>query len=145
MAVLLVLATAQHDTARGARDSCTLTGRTRYAKALSDQDGMPLLTIGLQTGDVPRSWDAERRPAQQGWRIPWTQNTRGRWAFPFFACPECGSPLVLVETGTPLDRLDCATDDKGCGWSYGGWVGTKEGLKKSPPHIFLPVTESLHQ
>jgi hypothetical protein len=123
---------------------------TGYLRGLSNQQGMPRLTIGLQTGDVPESWDYARNDAKkaadnEGGKPPnWLPLSAGRWRFPFFACPDCEGKLTLFETGAPQDRLTCESEN-GCGWSFDGWVGTKRALIKAPPHIFLPVTESLHQ
>lgn len=124
---------------------------TGYLREVACQEGMPLLTIALQTGEVPSSWDYARQQAQnadapgQDSKPPtWIPLAPGKWQFPFFACPACDKKLSLVETGTALDKLSCESDG-GCGWSFAGWVGTKQGVIKNPPHIFLPVTESLHQ
>jgi hypothetical protein len=32
-----------------------------------------------------------------------------------------------------------------CGWRYDGWIGTKVALATTPPNLFLPTTDSLHQ
>ncbi len=108
-----------------------------YAAALSAQPGMPLITMGVQNKDVLSAWrwagqdsQLERRPS-------------GRWSFPFFRCPvdQCDAELEIQPGDQHVDSLICIS----CGWSHSGWIGTKDGLRGSPPHIFLSVTESLHQ
>ena len=42
-----------------------------------------------------------------------------------------------------MDKLLC--EDTKCGWSFDGWVGTKDGLVQNPPSLFLPTADSLHQ
>lgn len=111
-----------------------------YASALSAQPGMPLITIGAQNKDVPSSWE---------WVGGFTEKTEfrrradGSWVFPFFRCPggNCDRELLIRPGEEGVDTLECTA----CDWSYAGWIGTKQGLRSRPPHLFLPVTESLHQ
>ncbi|MEG8049003.1 AAA domain-containing protein [Sphingomonas aurantiaca] len=113
---------------------------TKYLAAMSRVDGMPLLTIGLQVAAVPSSFDRlYPDDIARGWR----EAAPGKLDFPFFGCPECESPLLLAVGGgqEQADRLDCL----GCGWHFDGWVGSKAGLKQTPPAFFLPTTDSLHQ
>lgn len=109
-----------------------------YLAALERVDDMPSLTLGLQNMQVPSTFDS----------IPdylvdlWGRGGSDRFGFPFFACPSCVGQLHLIvgEGKGGADRLEC-----GCGWTFSGWVGSKEGLRHQPPTFFLPVTESLHQ
>ncbi|MGB3929685.1 MAG: DEAD/DEAH box helicase, partial [Sphingobium sp.] len=113
---------------------------TKYLAALRQIDGMPLLTIGLQVAAVPRRFDRlHADDVARGWRSA----APGKLDFPFFGCPECEAPLLLEIAGGEqgADRLDCL----GCGWRFGGWVGSKAGLMEAPPAFFLPTTDSLHQ
>jgi hypothetical protein len=110
----------------------------RYLAALGKVDGAPRLTLGLQNGAVPESW-------QYADPETWEPTGRtGEYQFPFFMCPEppCGAPLSIAAgtKGAP-DTLHC----KGCGWEFDGWIGTKQALRATPPTLFLPTTESLHQ
>jgi hypothetical protein len=110
----------------------------RYLAALGQIDGAPALTLGLQNGDVPEAWNYADPEA-------WEPTGRtGEYQFPFFMCPEpaCGAPLTIAAgaEGAP-DTLNC----KGCGWRFDGWIGTKQALRATPPSLFLPTTESLHQ
>lgn len=111
----------------------------RYLAALSQVNGAPLLTLGLQNGAVPEDWE---RAAPEVWE---PTGRTAEYQFPFFMCPEsaCGAPLTITAKGgeTGSDRLSC----RGCGWHFNGWIGTKAGLRASPPSLFLPTTESLHQ
>ena len=52
------------------------------------------------------------------------------------------APIAIAAgtNGAP-DTLHC----KGCGWEFDGWIGTKQALRATPPTLFLPTTESLHQ
>src|SRR5262249_41400983 len=63
--------------------------------------------------------------------------------FPFFGCPKCGSPLHLRPGGGAegADALVCTSND----WRFDAWVGSKEGLARTPPSLFLPTADSLHQ
>jgi hypothetical protein len=113
---------------------------TKYLAAMSRVEGMPLLTIGLQVAAVPSSFDKlYPDDISRGWR----ESAPGRLDFPFFGCPDCEAPLLLAIGGgrEQADRLDCL----GCGWHFDGWVGSKAGLKRTPPALFLPTTDSLHQ
>jgi hypothetical protein len=110
----------------------------RYLAALRRIDGAPPLTLGLQNGAVPEAWNYADTEA-------WEPTGRtGEYQFPFFMCPEpaCGAPLTIAagRDGAP-DTLNCKT----CGWRFAGWIGTKHGLRTTPPSLFLPTTESLHQ
>lgn len=110
----------------------------RYLAALRQVEGAPSLTLGLQNAAVPEAWDYADPEA-------WEPTGRtGEYTFPFFMCPEpsCGEPLSIAAgaTGAP-DTLNC----KGCGWRFDGWIGTKKALRTTPPTLFLPTTESLHQ
>ena len=112
----------------------------RYLSALVHEPGMPTLTLGLQVGQVPESFEAlSQREREAGW-VPVGS---GAFAFPFFACPKCEGVLVLSSGGGVhgADRLSCNQ----CEWSYDGWVGSKVALRKNPPALFLPTTDSLHQ
>ncbi|WP_437277874.1 AAA domain-containing protein [Sorangium sp. So ce375] len=112
----------------------------RYAQALGDELGI-LITVGLQTGDVRERWpSADQVLANDD---PWQRIGPTEWVFPFFPCPVCGGRLILQQgtEGDEADTLRC----NGCTWTYAGWVGTKVGLQRDPPALFLPVTESLHQ
>jgi hypothetical protein len=115
-----------------------------YAKALGDVTKQRIrITVGLQSRDVPKSW----APGDMGYHADtWLADDDGRgWTFPFFGCPTCKGQLRL-EQGRRLEEPDSlCCDQPQCGWSFDGWVGTKEGLQKAPPSIFIPVTESLHQ
>jgi hypothetical protein len=107
-----------------------------YLAALP-RHGAPLLTLGVQTGDVPT------RYGEAHYEEVWKPRPEGGYRFPFFRCPapRCGRELALLpgEGEGGADRLACS-----CGWHYAGYVGTKEGLRRRPPDFFLPVTESLH-
>lgn len=111
----------------------------RYLAALSTLPEVPALTLGLQNAAVPENWQAADSKV---WEATGRSN---EYQFPFFMCPEtaCGGPLTLeVSAGhTGADRLNC----RQCGWHFRGWIGTKEALRATPPSLFLPTTESLHQ
>lgn len=113
---------------------------TKYLAALNRVDGMPLLTIGLQVAAVPTRLD---RLYPDDIAKGWTSAAPGKLDFPFFGCPECEAPLLLeADRGQAgADRLECL----GCGWQFDGWVGSKLGLRRTPPAFFLPTTDSLHQ
>jgi hypothetical protein len=121
---------------------------TGYFASLARQNKALLLTIGLQTGDVPSSfpWYGGDFPDDEKWKKlrqlwPWHAERKG-YEFPFFRCPGCGQDLLpLPRCGQGADRLECLS----CPWAFDGWVGTKGALAKAPPDFFLPVTESLHQ
>jgi hypothetical protein len=120
-----------------------------YLSALPPHQCRPLLTIGLQTGDAPRFFppgggDIKIKDLAEAW--PWSAEHKG-YRFPFFNCPAktCLTPggerLMLRRGGSGIDSLSCPA----CGWRFDGWVGTKNGLRATPPDFFLVVTESLHQ
>ena len=111
----------------------------RYLAALSTLPDAPVLTLGLQNAAVPENWATSDGDI-------WEPTGRSNeYQFPFFMCPEsaCGGPLTIA-AGTghdSADRLNC----KQCAWHFDGWIGTKEALRATPPNLFLPTTESLHQ
>ncbi|MBY3101165.1 DEAD/DEAH box helicase [Rhizobium laguerreae] len=112
----------------------------RYLALFSAQDGMPVLSAGLQLGGVPedfsqlKEWDLD---------AGWKELGSGHFLFPFFKCPACGKDLHLhVGRGHQgLDKLACVE----CDFQYNGWVGSKTLLRTNPPAFFLPTTDSLHQ
>jgi hypothetical protein len=108
-----------------------------YLGALARQSGMPTVTMGLQFAQVPRTFDTADEGA--GWR----RQANGVWSFPLFGCPNCTRELLLHEAEgvEHADALRCTS----CDWRYDGWVGTKAGLAATPPNLFLPTTDSLHQ
>ncbi|TBD43323.1 AAA domain-containing protein [Rhizobium ruizarguesonis] len=110
----------------------------RYLASLRQIAGAPPLTLGLQNGSVPEAWDEADPEA-------WEPTGRtGEYQFPFFMCPEpaCGGQLTITAgAGSAPDTLNC----KCCGWRFDGWIGTKQALRATPPSLFLPTTESLHQ
>lgn len=107
----------------------------KYLAALAAVPGMPTLSLGVQFGDVPSDW----RFAGGDWIV-----AGNRCTFPLFSCPAegCDGTLAVAIGGgeTGCDRLECES----CGWSYGGWVGTKKGMRENPPTFFLPTVDSLH-
>lgn len=113
-----------------------------YLAAFSKLEGLPLITIGLQNKSVPSRFSSlapyER---EEGWE----KVGENAFSFPLFACPatQCEGKLHLLPGvgHDGMDKLQCQQ----CDWSFDGWVGSKERLRISPPHLFLPVTESLHQ
>lgn len=109
-----------------------------YLTAFASVPGQPLLTLGLQTGQVPEDFSKLDDEARELWI-----STDGALGFPFFACPACNAPLLLIAAGGAegADRLRC----RSCTWRYDGWIGSKCGLRASPPDFFLPTTESVHQ
>ena len=112
----------------------------KYLAALAREPGMPTVTLGLQIGAVPENFGTlSEREQKAGWRIA----DAGLLTFPFFGCPACGEDMFLSQGGgeNGADRLSCGH----CDWSFGGWVGSKEGLRADPPALFLPTTDSLHQ
>lgn len=113
----------------------------RYLASLATLENVPRLTLGVQNTDVPNAFG---RRMHKDYEEVWKRTATG-WTFPFFECPqsECGRPLFLEpERGhNGADRLFCSQ----CGWTFDGWVGSKEALQRRPPSLFLPVTESLHQ
>lgn len=111
-----------------------------YLAALAQQPGMPTLTIGLQTKDVPTTFDRLwPDDIDAGWRAL----SDDTFAFPVFACPKCEQPLTLRRGKgvAGADLLECVSGD----WRFGGWVGSKSRIREAPPALFLPTTESLHQ
>jgi hypothetical protein len=112
----------------------------RYLSALAKIDAMPIVTIGMQYGQVPRDL-----PNPDAEKDGWVEVGRSTFEFPLFACPEpsCGQ-ILRMEKGkgdSGADRLVCTT----CSWHYDGWIGTKRMLGDCPPDIFLPTVDSLHQ
>jgi hypothetical protein len=113
---------------------------TSYLAALSKVPGMPLVTIGMQVGQVPRTfgqlqtWDHD---------AGWDKAGPDAVTFPFFGCPKCGEPLHLYPSDglDGADALVCTLGD----WRFDGWIGSKEGLVRVPPAFFLPTADSLHQ
>ncbi|MEJ1938796.1 hypothetical protein WDZ92_52030, partial [Nostoc sp. NIES-2111] len=100
----------------------------------------PVVTIGLQFTQVPESFDR-----LQAWDLQagWQSVGATTFAFPLFACPNCGGDLLL-ENGHGVegaDRLNCTR----CDWAFAGWVGSKATLRENPPALFLPTVDSLHQ
>lgn len=110
-----------------------------YLAAFSRVDGMPTLTLGLQNFQVPGGFDRMHESLESIWK----DKGGGARDFPFFGCPNCTSDL-LIHPGRGINNIDSLSCFK-CGWEYTGWVGSKTELVRSPPHFFLPVTESLHQ
>jgi hypothetical protein len=111
-----------------------------FLAAFAREPGMPTVTLGLQVGDVPESFDSlNEREREAGW----AQAGSNVFSFPFFACPSCGGDLLLQSSGgmDGADRLSCAE----CDWAYHGWIGSKSKLREMPPSLFLPTTDSLHQ
>jgi hypothetical protein len=108
-----------------------------YLAALCVQRGMPTVTMGLQFAQVPRTFEVADEAA--GWR----RQSNRVWSFPLFGCPTCNRELLAHEAdgAEGADSLRCT----GCGWRYDGWIGTKAGLARTPPNIFLPTSDSLHQ
>ncbi len=112
----------------------------RYLALFSQQDGMPIISAGLQLGGVPedfgqlKEWDVD---------AGWKELGAGHLLFPFFKCPECGKDLHLhVGRGHEgRDRLACVE----CDFQFDGWAGSKAQLRANPPAFFLPTTDSLHQ
>jgi len=105
--------------------------------ALGQNEELPLLTLGMQNYQVPTTYQFADEDL-------WLR-LGDAFRFPFFGCPGpgCNGELRLVPQGgvEGADLLHCLR----CGWHYAGWVGTKAALRQRPPHLFLPVTESLHQ
>jgi hypothetical protein len=111
-----------------------------YLAALARQPDMPVVTIGLQFTQVPESFDRlQEWDRQAGWQSAGAAT----FAFPLFACPNCGGELLLNHgRGTDgADRLNCTK----CDWTFSGWVGSKAALRENPPALFLPTVDSLHQ
>jgi hypothetical protein len=110
-----------------------------YLAASAAVPGLPLLTLGLQVKDVPDSFfEMHKRYSEL-----WPRAGPNAYRFPFFACPSCGRALTIKpgEGDAGADQLTCTSGD----WRFDGWVGSKEALRQSPPALFLPTTDSLHQ
>ncbi|MCY1646663.1 AAA domain-containing protein [Caulobacter sp. SL161] len=111
-----------------------------YLADFAQQPGMPTVTLGLQIGPVPQSFDQLRT-----WDVDagWKKVSDRTYTFPFFACPACEQELLLAsgKGDDGADALNCTA----CSWGYKGWVGSKQGLRDTPPALFLPTTDSLHQ
>lgn len=110
-----------------------------YLAECQQVEGLPVLTLGLQIGDVPDTFEG----MAQWYRPVWADQGGGAFAFPFFACPKCGGALRL-QAGAGADGADaliCGTGD----WRFDGWIGSKAQLQARPPALFLPTTDSLHQ
>jgi hypothetical protein len=151
-AVLPLIAGAAHDRLRGVQGTRAMLVYPRvrlaanqaqriagYLARLAEIDGMPTLTLGLQNWQVPGHFGRIHENLQGIWPIVAGDVLR----FPFFACPDCGCDLHLHpgQGQAGADRLACTR----CAWQFTGWVGSKTGLRESPPDLFLPITESLHQ
>ncbi|MER8772644.1 AAA domain-containing protein [Mesorhizobium sp. M0960] len=110
-----------------------------YLAACATVPELPLLTLGLQVGDVPNSFESMHLRYQEAWKPAGPD----AFIFPFFACPQCAAPLRLKPGGgyAGADALICSKGD----WRYDGWIGSKAQLQVRPPAIFLPTTDSLHQ
>ncbi|MBE7186443.1 MAG: DEAD/DEAH box helicase, partial [Methylobacterium mesophilicum] len=110
-----------------------------YLAACSALPDLPLLTLGLQVKDVPDSFaDMHDRYA-----ATWPLAGANAYRFPFFACPACGDAVVL-RPGEGREGADALTCTKG-DWRFDGWIGSKDQLRATPPALFLPTTDSLHQ
>ncbi|PDQ20095.1 hypothetical protein CN311_15995, partial [Mesorhizobium sanjuanii] len=111
-----------------------------YLAALAKEDRMPTVTLGMQVSQVPERLSAL---ADRDRTAGWVSLGSGTYAFPLFACPECGADLFLQDGAgvDGADKLSCT----GCAWHYGGWIGSKERMRVQPPAVFLPTTDSLHQ
>ena len=73
----------------------------RYLSAFAREPGMPTLTLGLQVGQVPETFEAlVERDRDAGW-VPIGSTA---FTFPFFACPECDGDLVLNSGAGVLRR-----------------------------------------
>ena len=112
----------------------------RYMAALSQETGMPVVTLGMQVGQVPRTFDRiGDRDREAGWEIAGPDAV----TFPFFSCPGCASAIHL-RPGEGMGRADALVCTR-CDWRFDGWIGSKEGLIRTPPALFLPTADSLHQ
>jgi hypothetical protein len=110
-----------------------------YLASVAVVPDLPLLTLGLQVSDVPDSFETMHAQYRETWRSAGPN----AFEFPFFACPSCGHGLHLRAGGGQdgADALVCTTGD----WRFDGWIGSKAQLRKRPPALFLPTTDSLHQ
>ncbi|POF62922.1 hypothetical protein CFR73_01690 [Novacetimonas maltaceti] len=153
-AVLPIIAAALADHLQGIRGTRAILAYPRvrlaanqaqrlatYLAALAQVPGMPVLTLGLQVGDVPNSFGGMHLRHQDTWHDP--DMPVGTYRFPFFGCPSCGHALHLhAQAGHGgADALVCPEGD----WRFDGWIGSKQGLGQHPPTLFLPTTDSLHQ
>lgn len=113
----------------------------RYLSLFNEHKGIEPLSVGLQNGEVPSSFDEVRDKPEH--YENWPSRGELEFLFPFFGCPQCEQDLNLAagQGRNGRDLLTCPS----CAWSFEDWVGTKAGLRESPPTFFLPVTESLHQ
>tara|TARA_R110001592_G_scaffold13946_7_gene63369 strand:- start:2209 stop:8574 length:6366 start_codon:yes stop_codon:yes gene_type:complete len=116
-----------------------------YLSACSQVEGAPALTLGMQTGDVPKHFDLNDQNFKNYHADTWEQDGAKGLKFPFFDCPvtTCDHSLHLKpgQGQDGADLLHCTQ----CGWKFRGWVGSKNGLCTTPPDFFLPTTDSLHQ
>lgn len=110
-----------------------------YLVALCAEEGVPQLTLGLQVAEVPKNFDTLSDASAE----LWAPAGLGQFLFPFFNCPSCSGQLAL-SPGAGMDEADLLKCGA-CDWRFGGWIGTKDGLRRQPPSLFLPTTESLHQ
>lgn len=113
----------------------------RYLAAADSDSMIGKLSVGLQFGEVPRSWVevGDRKPEDaKGWH-----RSGEDWAFPLFGCPhDEGELRILPGRGLAgADELSCTQ----CGWRFNRWVGTKEAIWHRPPSFFIPTVDSLHQ
>lgn len=110
-----------------------------YLSMFGADQALPKLTLGLQVGEVP--WSFERIPERL--QPLWKLAGPNAFAFPFFACPNCQHELALRPGAgdNGADLLAC----NDCKWSFDGWIGSKLKLAETPPSLFLPTTDSLHQ
>jgi hypothetical protein len=105
----------------------------------SQASNLPLLTLAMQVKDVPDSFVKMHERYAETWPLA----GRNAYRFPFFACPACGDVLHLRhgEGRDGADALVCSRGD----WRFDGWIGSKDQLRLTPPALFLPTTDSLHQ
>jgi hypothetical protein len=111
-----------------------------YLAALARVRDLSPVSLGMQVGQVPVSFEQlHDRDVEAGWaRVGIDALT-----FPFFGCPRCAAPLHLMPDGgvEGADALVCTAGD----WRFDGWVGSKAGLRRAPPALFLSTIDSLHQ
>ena len=67
---------------------------THYLQLLHNA-GLPLLTIGLQTGAVPSYWPKDDKGLQGNTANIWPRLNAQTFQFPFFKCPICDNTLHL--------------------------------------------------
>lgn len=152
-AVLPLIAAAAADYASGKRGVRAILAYPRvrlatnqaqrianYLAAFNQQELMPTLTLGVQIAQVPRSFANLRDHDRDA---GWNDLGSKEFTFPLFNCPHCASDLTIqMDSGEAgADRIACTT----CRWTFGGWIGSKEKLQRTPPAFFLPTTDSLHQ